>query len=86
MNDTAPRATFRQWETVTLDRMDGAVVQTRCHTVALFRSASGGIIGIVNGVICPAARAVDILRGADTRTVTAEKLEPAPTDATGAAA
>ncbi|AWT35867.1 hypothetical protein [Deinococcus daejeonensis] len=78
MNDTtAPRALSRTWETLTLDRMDGAVVQTRAHTVTLTRTPAG-IEAQVNGEACDLTRAVGILQGADTVTVTAQTLE-APT-------
>ncbi|GAA5438167.1 hypothetical protein [Deinococcus aquaticus] len=78
MNDTtAPRTLSRTWETVTLDRMDGAVVQTRAHTVTLTRTPAG-IEAQVNGEACELARAVSILNGADRVTVTAQTLE-APT-------
>lgn len=75
-NTKKPRATFRQWETVTLDRMDGAVVQVRRHTVALYRSKLGnGLMGIVDGKAVSLRDAVSILEGADTVTKTAEVLE-----------
>lgn len=69
-------ARYRQWETVTLDRMDGAVVQVRRHTVALYRSKfTGEVVGIVDGQACDLHRAVSILEGADTTTKTAEVLD-----------
>ena len=78
--NTRPRATFRQWETVTRDRMDGAVVQVRRHTVALYRSPlTGEALGILDGKTVPVRKVLDILTDPDTRaTVTAEKLEQRP--------
>ncbi len=72
----APRARYRQWETVTLDRLDGAVIQTRRQTVALFRSRfTGELHGLVNGNAVPLRAAVSILQGADRVTKVYEVLE-----------
>lgn len=76
MNDTKPRATTRTWATVTTDRMDGAVVQVRRHTVTLTRTPAGPE-GTINGEACELARAVSILQGANVTTVTSETLEAA---------
>ena len=77
MQDTAPRATTRTRNTVTHDRMDGAVIQIREHTVTLTRTAAG-IEAVVDGQPCDLRHAVNILRGATTTTVTHEVLEAAP--------
>lgn len=78
MQDTAqpkPRAITRTWDTVTYDRMDGAVVQVRYHTVTLSR-ADGVLTAEIGGQPAEVLEADRILRGATYRTVIAEVLEP----------
>lgn len=81
MQDTTaqlqPRATFRQWDTVTYDCMDGAVVQVRRHTVALYRSKYTGKVamGLIDGKAVSVAEAVRVLEGADVTVKTSEVLE-----------
>ncbi|MVN85161.1 hypothetical protein GO986_00040 [Deinococcus sp. HMF7620] len=77
MNDTTPRALTRTWATVTHCRAydeDWGTVQA---TVTLTRTPAG-IEATVNGEACELTHALSILRGADTVSVTAETLEPAP--------
>lgn len=71
---TCPCALTRTWNIVTHDCMDGAVVQIRRHTVTLTRTATG-IVTEINGQPADTLEAVQILRGAAFRTVTAEVLE-----------
>ncbi|KQR40721.1 hypothetical protein [Deinococcus sp. Leaf326] len=77
MNDTKPqpRAITRTWDTVTHDRMDGAVVQVRHHTVTL-SCADGVLTAEIDGQPADERDARHILRGATFRAVTAEVLEP----------
>lgn len=70
-------ALSRTWDTVTSDRMDGAVVQVRRHIVTL-RRIEGEIEATVDGVACRLRDAVSILNGADSVTVTREELAPQP--------
>lgn len=70
-------ALSRTWDTITHDRMDGAVVQVRHHTVTL-RRIEGEIEATVDGVACPLREAVNILNGAGSVTVTREELAPQP--------
>lgn len=70
-------ALSRTWDTVTLDRMDSAVVQVRRHTVTL-RRIEGEIEATIDGVARPLRDAVNILNGADSVTVTREELAPQP--------
>lgn len=77
MNTTTARAHTRTWQTVTRDRLDGAVIQTRAHTVTLTRTAHG-IEATVNGQPAPLEDAVSILQGADSVTKTGEVMEAAP--------
>lgn len=74
MQDTNTRAHTRTWQTVTRDRLDGAVIQTRAHTITLTRTAHG-IEATVNGQPAPLEDAVSILQGADSATKTGEQLE-----------
>lgn len=69
-------ALSRTWETVTRDRMDGAVVQVRRNTVTI--SKFGGVLmAEVDGQPADVLTADRILRGADERTVTHE-VKPFP--------
>ena len=68
------RASTRTWNTSTDDLMDGAVVQTRTHTVTLTRTRTG-LVALVDGQPADVLAADAILRGATTLTVTAEALE-----------
>lgn len=79
MNDTTRTpALSRTWHTVTRDRMDGAVVQIREHTVTLTRASVGGVIeATVNGQPATLEAATRILQGADQTTVLDETLSPA---------
>lgn len=76
-NSTKVPALSRTWDTFTSDRMDGAVVQTRRHTVTL-RRIEGEIEAIIDGIARPLRDAVNILNGADSVTVTREELAPQP--------
>lgn len=70
-------ALSRTWATITSDCMDGAVVQTRRHTVTL-RRIEGKIEATIDGVARPLRDAISILKGADSVTVTHEELAPQP--------
>jgi hypothetical protein len=77
MHPTTPRALTRTWDTTTLDRMDGAVVQVRQHTVTLTRTPAG-LVATVDGEAATLERAVRLLEAADRVTVLSEVLEPTP--------
>ncbi len=69
-------ALSRTWETVTLDRMDGAVVQVRYNTVTI--SKHGGVLmAEVDGQPADVLTADRILRGADERHLKHE-IKPFP--------
>lgn len=72
--NTTTRAATRTWNTSTDDRMDGAVVQIRTHTVTLTRTPAG-IVALIDGQPADVRDADRILRGATTLTVQAEVLE-----------
>ncbi|MFN4250668.1 hypothetical protein [Deinococcus sp.] len=69
-------ALSRTWETVTLDRMDGAVVQVRQHTVTISKH-SGVLMAEVDGQPADMLTADRILRGADERHLKHE-IKPFP--------
>ncbi|WP_216319769.1 hypothetical protein [Deinococcus aestuarii] len=76
----APRPKTRTWATVTTYTAHGEHWGTARHTVTLTRDAAGTMTAEVNGQPAPLARAVGILQGADTATLTHEAYlgEPAP--------
>lgn len=61
-------ALSRTWETVTDDCMDGAVVQTRRHTVTISK-LSGHFTAEIDGQPAGVMDVDAILRGATTKTV-----------------
>lgn len=69
-------ALSRTWDTLTHDCMDGAVVQTRRHTVTISK-LSGHLTAEIDGQPAGVLDADRILKGATFRTVTHEII-PVP--------
>ncbi|MDL2343114.1 hypothetical protein QOL99_03005 [Deinococcus sp. MIMF12] len=76
MNTNTP-ATSRTWATVTYFQDCGVVREVARHSVTLTMTAAG-IVATVDGQEVPTPEAVGLLRRADSLTVTAETLAPAP--------
>ncbi|UQN10335.1 hypothetical protein [Deinococcus sp. QL22] len=73
-------ALSRTWETKTLDRMDGAVVQVRYQIVSI-SNRTGEYTAEIDGQPATVFQADRILRGADTRTMVSEVI-PMPVSMT----